>query len=98
MNWTAAGDYYTPAEPLTTTKLQPPRRFYAAVDLDPERVGLDAARIAEEVIVHLLSCADVKVSLDIQARSPEGFPEDVVRIVNENSRDLRFSNSGFEPE
>jgi hypothetical protein len=48
--------------------------------------------------VHLLSCADVKVSLDIQARSPEGFPEDVVRIVNENSRDLRFSNSGFEPE
>lgn len=86
----------TSTETLNITK--PPRRFYAAVDLDPERVGRDAARIAEEVIVHLLNGSDVQVTLEIQARSAEGFPENVVRIVSENSRALQFRNSGFEPE
>ncbi|MDI9616722.1 MAG: Swt1 family HEPN domain-containing protein [Methanothrix sp.] len=82
----------------TQTIKKPPRRFYAAVDLDPERVGRDAARIAEEVIVHLLNGSDVQVTLEIQARSAEGFPENVVRIVSENSRALQFRNHGFEPE
>ncbi|MCX8207304.1 MAG: DUF499 domain-containing protein [Methanothrix sp.] len=77
---------------------QPPRRFYATVELDPERVGRDAARIAEEVIVHLMNGSDVQVTLEIQARSAAGFPENVVRIVSENSSALRFRSHGFEPE
>lgn len=85
------------AEPLTVTKPQPKRRFYATVDLNPERVGRDAARIAEEVIVHLLNGSDVKVTFEIQASSAEGFPENVVRIVSENSRALGMRSS-FEPE
>jgi len=88
----------TPAAAPAVTEQQPPRRFYAAVDLDPERVGRDASRIAEEVVVHLLSCADVHVSLEIQARSAEGFPENIMRIVSENSRALRFRIRNFEPE
>jgi hypothetical protein len=48
--------------------------------------------------VHLLSCADVQVTLEIQARSAEGFPENIVRIVSKNSRALGLRSSGFEPE
>jgi hypothetical protein len=68
------------------------------VRLDPERVGRDAGRIAQEVIAHLtgLVGAEVTVTLEIEARAPEGFPEDKVRIVSENCRTLRFENHGFE--
>jgi predicted AAA+ superfamily ATPase len=82
----------------TDTAPKPPQRFYAAVDLTPERVGFEASRIAEEVIVHLLNGADVTVTLEIQAKSAEGFPESTVRIVNENSRSLGFRTHSFEQE
>lgn len=76
-----------------------PRRFHGAAPLDPLRVGRDAARIAEEIIAHLLSQgAEVTVTLEIQARLPEGAPEHLVRIVSENSRALRFESYGFEQE
>lgn len=90
----ARGD--APVDSLT--KPQPPRRFYAAVDLDPVRAGRDAARIEEEVIVHLLNGSDVKVTLEIQALSPGGFPENIVRIVRENSRALKFRIYEFEED
>ena len=62
--------------------------------------GLDASRIAEEVIAHLagLVGSRVKVSLEIEAEVPDGVPENVVRIVTENSRTLRFTSHGFETE
>ena len=68
--------------------------------LDPERVGRDASRIAEEVISHLtaLSGADVTVTLEIEAALPNGTPDHVVRIVTENSRTLKFKSQGFEKE
>jgi hypothetical protein len=62
------------------------RRFHGSAQLDATRVGRDASRIAEEVIAHLesLGGADVRVALEIDARIPNGAPEDVVRIVTEN--------------
>lgn len=75
-----------------------PRRFYATVTLDSDRVGRDAGRIAEEVIQHLslLPGAKVEISLDIQYENPEGIPDNVVRTVNENCRTLKFKEFGFE--
>ena len=77
-----------------------PKRFYGTVDLDPERVGRDASRIAEEVIAHLsaLVGSDVKVTLEIEASLPSGAPEQVVRIVTENSVILKFESHGFEAD
>lgn len=74
------------------------RRFYGTVRLDPTRVGRDAGRIAEEVIVHLqgLPGAEVTVTLEIEARLPEGASEQIVRIVTENSRSLKFASHEFE--
>ncbi|MGH8435069.1 MAG: ATP-binding protein, partial [Pseudomonas sp.] len=75
-----------------------PTRYYASVTVDPARVGRDAGRIAEEVIAHLVSIvgARVNVTLEVQADVPAGVPENVVRIVTENGRTLKFTNQGFE--
>lgn len=77
-----------------------PNRFHGSVTLDPERVGRDASKIAEEVIAHLagLVGADVTVTLEIHAGVPSGAPDNVVRTVTENCRTLKFSDHGFERE
>ncbi|MGI8895995.1 MAG: hypothetical protein ACR2HE_10160, partial [Casimicrobiaceae bacterium] len=63
-------------------------------------VGRDAGKISEEVIAHLagLVGAEVTVTLEIQAETAFGAPENVVRTVTENCRTLKFSDHGFETE
>ena len=87
------------APPTPPIKVRP-RRYYGSVTLDPQRVGRDAGRIAEEVIAHLagLVGARVTVTLDIEVHTPEGVPDNVVSIVSENCRTLKFTNFGFEQE
>jgi hypothetical protein len=77
-----------------------PKRFHGSVDLDQERVGRDAGRIAEEVISHLtgLVGSKVRVTLEIEAEVPDGAPDVVVRTVTENARTLKFTSHGFERE
>jgi len=76
------------------------RRFHGSVHLDSARVGRDAGRIAEEVIAHLLGQmgAEVAVTLEIDARLPNGAADQLVRTVTENSRTLKFDSHGFEAE
>ena len=56
--------------------------------------------IASEVIAHLSGVmgANVRLTLEIEVDIPDGTPEQVVRIVTENSRTLNFDDSGFESE
>lgn len=77
-----------------------PRRFHGTVQLDPERVGRDASRIADEIIAHLAGQvgAEVTVTLEIEARLPGGASDQIVRTVTENSNTLKFTNQGFESE
>ena len=77
-----------------------PTRYHGTVTLDPMRVGRDASQIADEVVTHLVGLvgADVKVTLEIEADIPDGAPDNVVRIVTENGRTLKFDNQGFEEE
>ena len=86
--------------PSDTPKPAQPTRFHGTVALDSMRVGLDASRIAEEVISHLsgLVGAKVTVTLEIEAEVPSGAPDHVVRTVTENSRTLKFASQGFERE
>ncbi len=87
----------SPGEPSPSPKA---RRFHGSVDLDPERVGRDAGRIAEEVITHLVGLmrGKVRVTLEIAAEIPEGAPDQVVRTVTQNGRELKLSNLGFKSE
>ncbi|TVR02140.1 MAG: ATP-binding protein [Desulfovibrionales bacterium] len=76
------------------------RRFHGTVTLNPKRTGSDAGRVAEEIIAHLdaLQGANVRVTLEIEADIPTGVPDNVIRIVTENSRALKFESQGFEEE
>lgn len=80
--------------------VQPPKRFYGAVKIDPTRLGRDAGRIAEEVLSHLIGLhgADCDVTLELEARIPDGVPDTVVRTVTENCRTLKFDSQEFERE
>jgi len=77
-----------------------PHRFHGSVRLDPARAGRDASRIADEVIAHLAGQlgAEVTVTLEIEAKLPNGASGQLVRTVTENSRTLKFDNHGFENE
>ena len=77
-----------------------PKRFHGSVALNATRTGLDASRIADEVIAHLTGLANAKVTvtLEIDATISDGAPEQVVRTVTENSRTLKFTSAGFERE
>jgi hypothetical protein len=74
------------------------RRFYGVVEVDPARLGRDGGRIAQEVVAHLsaLIGTDVEVTIEVRATNAEGFPDEVVRIVSENTASLRFRTHGFE--
>jgi hypothetical protein len=87
-----------PATPVTVAPKA--KRYHGSVKLDPTRAGRDASVIADEVIAHLagLMGTNIKVTLEIEAEIPDGAPEHVVRTVTENSRTLKFEDSGFETE
>jgi hypothetical protein len=74
------------------------RRFYGVVEVDPERLGRDAGRIGQEVVAHLnaLIGTEVEVTIEVRGTNAEGFPEEVIRIVSENTASLRFRTHGFE--
>lgn len=96
----AGGDGRGGAEPKDAERPQRPKRYHGTVQLRPERVGSDAGQVAEEIVAHLVGLvgADVTVTLEIEASIPSGVPENVVRIVTENGRVLKFNSHGFEAE
>lgn len=75
-----------------------PRRFHGSVTLDAARLSRDAGKVAEEIVQHLIGQigATVDITIEINARSTTGFPDNVVRTVTENCRTLRFLSQGFE--
>ena len=89
-----------PSSGSPTLNASKPKRFHGTAVLDTTRVGRDASRIAEEVVSHLsaLVGASVRVSIEIEAHIPDGASDQIVRIVTENSRTLKFSEHGFERE
>jgi len=84
-----------PAKPEAKLK-----RFHGTANLDPTRAGRDASRIADEVLSHLVSQvgAEVTVTIEIEAKLPQGASDQLVRTVTENSRTLKFTSHGFEKE
>lgn len=77
-----------------------PKRFHGSVTLAAARVGRDASYVADEVISHLsgLVSATVHVTLEIEAKIPDGTPDNVIQTVTENCRTLKFNTHGFEKE
>ena len=89
-----------PGSDDTSKPASRPTHFHASVNIDPTRLGRDAATIATEIVQHLAAKlgTNVEVTLHIDAEIPEGADEATVRTITENCRTLRFDQgSGFEP-
>lgn len=73
-------------------------RYYGRVEIDPQRVHKAMGVIVEEVVQRLTSQigCEVEITLEIRAERAEGFDENTVRTVSENSRTLKFEQYGFE--
>ena len=74
------------------------RRYFGVYPVDSERFGRDLTRLSQEILQPLTSVegAQVRITVEIHADHTGGFPEDKVRIIQENARTLRFEQSEFE--
>lgn len=70
------------------------------IALDPVKAKMNFATIVDEVVQQFTAKlgVDVSISVEIQAKSRDGFDEAWQRTVKENCNVLRFSNSEFEED
>ena len=89
-----------PARDDAATPRARPRRFYAKITLDPNRPTPQVSNIAQSILSELDRARGtiITLTLDIDAESAGGFPEDVESVVRDNARDLRITDFGFEGE
>jgi hypothetical protein len=77
-----------------------PRRFYGSVEIDMVRPVKSFDAILNAVVMELrrTNGAQVKLTLEIEAESSNGFPETDVSVVRDNARQLKFKaeSTGFE--
>ena len=93
-----SGSHHVDGEGASKPEIHKNKRFFMSADLDTTRINRDVQKYVEEVIQHLTSVdgTKVKVSLEVEAESAEGFPHQIVRTISENCRTLRARDSGFE--
>jgi hypothetical protein len=79
--------------PKTTKK----RIFFGTVELNPIQPKPQFGDVVDEIVM-LLNRPDVrlKISVEIQAESENGFDDGTQRAVRENCNHLKFKNGGFE--
>jgi hypothetical protein len=79
-----------------------PKRFFGSILLDPDKAGLQVAKIAEEILFELgrPKGAQLRLTLEIEGSATDGYPEDIVDVVRSNIRDLKLDINavGFEEE
>src|SRR4029079_12852775 len=75
-----------------------PTRSYGMKTLNSDKIALEFKNVADEVLAHLRSGENTRVTvrIEIEATDAEGFNENRVRTVSENARTLKFDQSGFE--
>lgn len=86
----------TPPSTPTATKKQ----FYGTISLDPVKAKMNFATIMDEVVQQFTAKlgVNVKISVEIEANSRDGFDESMQRTVKENCNVLRFNSAQFEEE
>jgi predicted AAA+ superfamily ATPase len=87
-----------PEEKTPVVTHVPKHQFYGTVDLNPIKAKIDFATIMDEVVQQFTARVgvDVEISVEIRAKSKEGFDESVQRTIRENSHVLKFNNSEFD--
>lgn len=73
------------------------RNFHMSAEIDPVRLTADAKNFYENVIRDLNDHAGtVRVTIEIEAVSGDGFPPDFERDILANCVNLKAANFGFE--
>jgi len=75
-------------------------RYFGVFRVDPERYARDLTRVSQEVLQQLAAVdgTQLDVTIEVHAKTPDGFPDDKVRVVLENARTLKFEQSSFEDD
>lgn len=83
----------TPTPPKKSIK----KIFFGTVELNPMQPKPQFSDVVDEIVM-LLNTANVrlKISVEIEAESSNGFDENIQRAVRENCNQLRFKNAEFE--
>ena len=87
-----------PPPPPPPPPPNPRRRFFASIPIEPERAGLEVARIMDALLVELTRSrgSSLRVTLEIHGSAGEpGYPKDVVDTVRANARDLSVDEKKF---
>ena len=76
------------------------KQFYGTISLDPVKAKMDFATTMDEVVQQFTAKlgVNVKISVEIEASSQDGFDESMQRTVKENCNVLRFNSAEFEEE
>lgn len=84
----------------TPTPAVTKKQFYGTISLDPVKAKMDFATIMDEVVQQFTAKlgVNVKISVEIEASSQDGFDESMQRTVKENCNVLRFNSAEFEEE
>lgn len=82
------------------TGTAPKTRYYGSVTIDPVRAKIDFATIIDEIVAQFTTrtSVEVKISVEIEAVSKDGFDEGLQRTIRENCTVLKFGASEFEGE
>ena len=102
----ASGDAATDAtrseqsgdKPAPVAPKRLPKRFFASIGIDPDRAGLEVARIMDGLLVELTRTggSSLRLTLELEGTAGEqGYPEDVVDTVKANARDLKMDDQSF---
>ena len=84
--------------PLASKRL---RRFYGSVEIDTSGRPMKAFEaILDAVVLQLQNASGtrVKMTLEVEAESVEGFRDDDIDVVRDNAKQLKFrtESTGFE--
>jgi predicted AAA+ superfamily ATPase len=87
----------TPPSPKHPAPPAPKTQYFGSVTLNPDLPTKAFNEIHAEVLQHLsMSGGTVRITLEIEASTRDGFTENVVRTVRENGSTLRFTTNEFE--
>ena len=88
------------ATSAATAAVALPNRFFGLVDLDATTATMDFSTIVNEVIQHFAaqSGVDVTVTVEIEARTRDGFEAGLQRTIKENCGVLKFRSADFEQD
>jgi hypothetical protein len=70
---------------------------HGRVALDPVRFLRQMSTISDELVAHLGGAgANLRLTLELEAESPDGFPDDLQQTITENAATLKFESHEFE--